>query len=280
MSPLAIIWFLLIGVLIFGYFALDGFDLGAGVLYPVLGRSEADRAVIRRSIGPVWDGNEVWLLTAGGALFAAFAPAYATSFSGFYLAIMLVLFGLIVRAVSLEFRAHDAAWARLYDVMFVVGSLLPALLCGVAVGNVIAGIPLDANGDFTGTFFTLLTPFTLSCGVLGLVHMLVQGSAWIALKAPEDAEGAELAERARALRGKLVLAEALVFAFVSAVPESHQRDQAGVRHHHRACGGQRPDARHHARDRPHRRAHRAGVPRGGVPGVPRSPEAGRPDVLV
>lgn len=128
MTALGILWFVLIAVLICGYFVLDGFDLGAGVLYPFLARDERDRAVIRRAIGPVWDGNEVWLLTAGGALFAAFAPAYATSFSGFYLAIMLVLFGLIVRATALEFRAHDPAWAKLWDALFFVGSF-----CRVAV---------------------------------------------------------------------------------------------------------------------------------------------------
>ena len=185
MTALGILWFVLIAVLICGYFVLDGFDLGAGVLYPFLARDERDRAVVRRAIGPVWDGNEVWLLTAGGALFAAFAPAYATSFSGFYLAIMLVLFGLIVRATALEFRAHDPAWAKLWDALFFVGSLLPALLFGVAVGNVVQGLPLNAAGDYTGTFFDLLSPFALSCGVLGLVHMLVQGSSWIALKAPQ-----------------------------------------------------------------------------------------------
>ena len=106
MTALGILWFILIAVLIIGYFALDGFDLGVGVLYPFLGKDEKTKRILRTSVGPVWDGNEVWLLTAGGALFAAFAPAYATSFSGFYLAIMLVLFGLIIRAVSLEFGAH------------------------------------------------------------------------------------------------------------------------------------------------------------------------------
>ena len=136
MSALAVLWFFLIFVLIAGYFLLDGFDLGVGVLYRALAKDERERALVRRSIGPVWDGNEVWMLTAGGALFAAFPAAYATTFSGFYLAVMLVLFGLIVRAVSLEFRAHDPQWARAWDVCFTVGSLLPALLLGVALGNV------------------------------------------------------------------------------------------------------------------------------------------------
>lgn len=146
MTALGILWFILVAVLIAGYFALDGFDLGIGVLYPVLGKDERSRAIMRRAVGPVWDGNEVWLLTAGGALFAAFAPAYATSFSGFYLAVMLVLFGLILRAVAIEFRAHEQDFKGLWDALFFVGSLLPALLLGVAMGNVIAGLPLDANG--------------------------------------------------------------------------------------------------------------------------------------
>ena len=150
MSALAVLWFFLIFVLIAGYFLLDGFDLGVGVLYRALAKDERERALVRRSIGPVWDGNEVWLLTAGGALFAAFPAAYATTFSGFYLAVMLVLFGLIVRAVSLEFRAHDPQWARAWDVCFTVGSLLPALLLGVALGNVIAGIPMARQRRLRG----------------------------------------------------------------------------------------------------------------------------------
>lgn len=126
MSALAVLWFFLIFVLIAGYFVLDGFDLGVGVLYRALAKTDAERALVRRSIGPVWDGNEVWLLTAGGALFAAFPAAYATTFSGFYLAVMLVLFGLIVRAVSLEFGAHDPKWGRAWDACFTIGSFLPA----------------------------------------------------------------------------------------------------------------------------------------------------------
>jgi len=185
-TPLQELWFILIGVLLVGYFVLDGFDLGVGILYPFLGKTEKDKAMMRASVGPIWDGNEVWLLTAGGALFAAFGPAYATSFSGFYLAIMLVLFGLIVRAISLEFRHHDHAWAKLYDVCFFIGSLLPALLFGVAVGNVVHGLPLSANGDYTGGFFALLNPFSLLIGVLGLVQFILQGLVWLGVKAPAD----------------------------------------------------------------------------------------------
>ena len=184
MTILGIIWFCLIFVLIAGYFVLDGFDLGAGVLSPFVAKNDEEKAIVRSSVGPVWDGNEVWLLTAGGALFAAFAPAYATTFSGFYLAIMLVLMGLIVRAVSLEFAGHDKAWSKLWNALFFVGSLLPALLFGVAAGNVFAGIPMDANGDYIGVpLLGLVTPFTLLTGLLGLSFFLFQGASWLSLKA-------------------------------------------------------------------------------------------------
>jgi cytochrome bd ubiquinol oxidase subunit II len=202
---LQIIWFVLVGVLLAGYAVLDGFDLGVGALYPFLGKTEADKSVMRKSIGPVWDGNEVWLLTGGGALFAAFPPVYATVFSGFYLALMLVLFSLIFRAVSLEFRALDTAWAGLWDWAFFLGSALPALLFGVAVGNIVLGVPLRADGEFAGNFFTLLgfwgggfNPVPLAIGVLGLSMFLLQGASWIAVKAEGD-----LHDRAATLRSTL-----------------------------------------------------------------------------
>ncbi|WP_165172354.1 cytochrome d ubiquinol oxidase subunit II [Adlercreutzia sp. ZJ242] len=214
MTVLSVLWFFLIFVLIAGYFILDGFDLGVGVLYPFVAKNDEERAVARRSIGPVWDGNEVWLLTAGGALFAAFPAAYATTFSGFYLAVMLVLFGLIVRAVSFEFWAGDRAWRKLWDVCFFLGSLLPALLLGVAVGNIFAGIPMDANGDYAGIpLLGLVTPFTLLTGVLGLVMFMAAGASWLALKAPE---GSELRSRAAKLRMPLQVAALAVFVVVSA----------------------------------------------------------------
>lgn len=147
MTILQILWFFLIFVLIAGYFVLDGFDLGAGVLYPVLAKDETERAYIRRSIGPVWDATRFGA-HGGRCVVAAFPAAYATTFSGFYLAVMLVLFGLIVRAVSLEFRAHDASWSRVWDMCFIVGSFLPALLLGVAVGNAFCGY---SHAGRTGT---------------------------------------------------------------------------------------------------------------------------------
>lgn len=192
---LQVIWYLLIGVLFAGYAVLDGFDLGVGVLYPFITRSESERRTLRRAIGPVWDGNEVWLLTAGGALFAAFPPVYATVFSGFYLALMLVLFGLIFRAVSLEFRARDEGWARFWDWAFFGGSLVPALLFGVAVGNVVRGVPLDAQQAYAGTFFTLLNPYSLLVGLTGLTMFISHGAAWAAVKATD-----ELQERAQRVR--------------------------------------------------------------------------------
>lgn len=211
MTFLQVLWFILICVVMTGYFILDGFDLGIGVMYPFLGKSEEDKAVLRTSIGPVWDANEVWLLTAGGALFAAFPPAYATTFSGFYLAIMLVLFGLIVRAVAVEFRGKaPKRYAGLLDTLFVIGSFLPALLFGVAVGNVLVGIPMNANGDYTGTFFQLLGLFPLVCGLLGLAQFILQGCSWAAVKTT-----GELHDRAVNFRKKAQVAVIVLFVVAS-----------------------------------------------------------------
>lgn len=223
MSALAVLWFFLIFVLIAGYFVLDGFDLGVGVLYRVLAKTDAERALVRRSIGPVWDGNEVWLLTAGGALFAAFPAAYATTFSGFYLAVMLVLFGLIVRAVSLEFGAHDPKWGRAWDACFTIGSFLPALLLGVALGNVIAGVPLAANSDYAGVpLLGLLSPFTLVIGVLGFAMCMAAGAAWVALKTERTSAVHGRAEKQRRVWHVVALAlfvVATVLAFAVVKPQ-------------------------------------------------------------
>lgn len=179
---LQIIWFVLVGVLLAGYAVLDGFDLGVGVLYPFVAHTDAERATLRSSIGPFWDGNEVWLLTAGGALFAAFPAVYATAFSGFYLAWILALAGLIFRAVAIEFRSKDPAWGRLWDWAFFGGSLLPALLYGVVVGNLVRGVPLDARGEYAGTLLSLFNPYALLIGVTSLVMFVTQGAAWASLR--------------------------------------------------------------------------------------------------
>jgi cytochrome d ubiquinol oxidase subunit II len=220
------LWFFLIAVLIAVYFVLDGFDLGVGVLYPILGKNEEEKAVLRRSIGPVWDGNEVWLLTAGGALFAAFPLAYATTFSGFYLAVMLVLFGLIVRAVSLEYRAHDGSWKKLWDWCFTIGSLLPALLFGVAIGCIYEGIPMTANGDYSGIpLLGLITPFTLLCGVMGLVLCISQGISWECTKAPLDSDLYKRCVKLRPIWQLIALVTFIVLTLVALVgiqPQMHE----------------------------------------------------------
>ena len=231
MTVLTVLWFFLIFVLIAGYFVLDGFDLGAGVLYPFIAKTEEEQAIARRSIGPVWDGNEVWLLTAGGALFAAFPDAYATTFSGFYLAVMLVLFGLIVRAVSFEFWAADKKWRGVWNVCFFLGSLLPALLLGVAVGNIYAGIPMDAAGNYIGVpLLGLITPFTLLTGLLGLAMFLAAGACWVALKAPLDSAVRARAAKLRAPLGIVALALFVVvsaYALTAIVPEIGEGFYAG-----------------------------------------------------
>jgi cytochrome d ubiquinol oxidase subunit II len=180
-------WFLLLGVLLIGYAILDGFDLGVGVLH-LFARTEQERRFHINAIGPVWDGNEVWLLTAGGALFAAFPIVYATVFSGFYIALMLLLTALIFRAVSLEFRGKvdSPRWRRLWDWAFGLGSLLPALLFGVAFGNILRGIPLDVDHNFAGNFLTLLNPYALLIGVLTLVLFTMHGALYLSMKTEGD----------------------------------------------------------------------------------------------
>ncbi len=213
MSALAILWFFLIFLLIAGYFVLDGFDLGAGILYPFICKDVKDQKIVRRSIGPVWDGNEVWLLTAGGALFAAFPDAYATTFSGFYLAIMVVLFCLIVRAVCFEFWAEDSTWRPVWNACFFVGSLLPSLLFGVALGNCLAGIPMYPFGNYIGVpILGLVTPFTLLVCLLVLTMIVSAGAAWLTLKAPV---GSDVQIRAARLRLPFQAASIVLFVIVT-----------------------------------------------------------------
>lgn len=222
MPDLQTTWFLLVGVLLAGYAILDGFDLGVGTLHLFLARDDRERRTLLNAVGPVWDGNEVWLLTAGGALFAAFPPVYATVFSGFYVALMLLLAALILRAVALEFRSKEEwpAWRRFWDGAFALGSSLPALLFGVAMGNVLRGLPLDGEGEFAGTFLGLLNPFALMVGLLSLAMFTWQGAAWLVLKT----EGA-LQQRARAAAGRawwafVVLWLATTAASVVALPRA------------------------------------------------------------
>jgi len=180
-------WFLLFGVLITGYAILDGFDLGVGVLH-LFAKNDKERRINMNAIGPVWDGNEVWLITGGGALFAAFPIVYATVFSGFYLALMLLLTALIARAVSLEFRGkvESAAWKKLWDYSFGIGSLLAIVLFGVAVGNILRGVPLDSEGHYLGGFLDLLNPYSILIGVLSLVLMVTHGASYMTVKTEGD----------------------------------------------------------------------------------------------
>ncbi len=180
---LPILWFLIMGVLLAGYAILDGFDLGVGMLH-LVAQGDTERRTILNSIGPIWDGNEVWLITFGGAMFAAFPDVYATVFSGYYMALMLVLLALIFRAVSLEFRSklRASGWRTFWDWGFFLSSLLAALLFGVAVGSAMSGIPLNDRGIFVGTFFTLLTPYSVMVGLCTVALFAMHGSIYLYLK--------------------------------------------------------------------------------------------------
>lgn len=192
---LDVLWFILIGVLFTGFFFLEGFDYGVGMLLPFLGRNDVERRVIINTIGPVWDGNEVWMITAGGAMFAAFPHFYATMFSGFYMALFLLLMALIVRGVAFEFRSKDDSpvWRSTWDWLLFAGSAVPALLWGVAITNLIQGVPINEKMIYAGNFFDLLSPYTLVGGVAFLLVFLFHGALFITLKV----EG-EMIERARA----------------------------------------------------------------------------------
>jgi cytochrome bd ubiquinol oxidase subunit II len=183
MMDLNTLWFCLLGVLLAGYAVLDGFDLGVGMLH-LTARDDQERRIFMNSIGPIWDGNEVWLVTFGGALFAAFPEVYATAFSGFYLAFMLLLFALILRAVSIEFRSkvERKGWRNLWDFTFFLGSGLATFLFGVAVGNAIGGLPIGADKEFAGTILDLLRPYPLLVGVFAVSLFLMHGSIYLYLK--------------------------------------------------------------------------------------------------
>lgn len=177
------LWFVLLGVLLAGYAVLDGFDLGAGILHFV-GRGDGERRIILNAVGPLWDGNEVWLVTFGGAMFCTFPEAYATAFSGFYAAFMAILFGLIFRAVSIEFRGkvHSPAWRRAWDVGFCVSSLVATFVFGVAVGAAISGVPLNRRGIFVGGVADQINPYSLLVGAMAVTLFILHGAAYLILK--------------------------------------------------------------------------------------------------
>ena len=182
------IWFYLWGLLWAVFFITDGFDFGVGGLYPFLGKSDQDKRIMINSVGPLWDGNEVWLLTAGGVTFAAFPLVYAVMFSSLYTALMLILFALILRGVSFEFRGKvdSPAWRKLWDTCIFIGSVAPAILFGVAFANIFQGLPIDENYLFQGNLLTLLNPYGLLGGVLFLCYFLVHGALWLSIRTEGD----------------------------------------------------------------------------------------------
>ncbi len=185
------LWFLLVAVLFTGFFVLEGFDYGVGVLLPFIAKTDEERRRVINTIGPVWDGNEVWILTGGGAIFAAFPHWYATLFSGFYLALFLILVALIVRGVAFEFRSkHESpAWRATWDRAIFVGSLLPAILWGTALANLLKGVPIDHTKTYTGGFFDLVSPYTLLAGLATLALFLTHGAIFLNLKSSEPIRG-------------------------------------------------------------------------------------------
>lgn len=197
-DTLRVIWWVLLGVLLIGFAVTDGFDMGVGALLPFVAETDVERRIAINTVGPVWEGNQVWFILGGGAIFAAWPPLYAVSFSGFYLAMFLILVALILRPVAFKYRSKrdDVRWRETWDWALFVGGAVPALVFGVAVGNVLQGVPFRLTDDllsvYEGSFFGLLNPFALSCGLTSLAMMVMHGGAWLGLKA----EG-PVAERAR-----------------------------------------------------------------------------------
>lgn len=208
---LAYVWFFIVGVLFVGYFVLDGFDFGVGMSLPFLGRDNVSRRQIINTIGPIWDLNETWVIVAGACLFAAFPEWYATLFSGFYLPLLLILIALILRGVSFEYRHQrdDPKWRARFDAMIVWGSAIPAFLWGVAVANIVQGVPIDADKEFTGTLLTLLNPYGLLGGVVTLLLFFTHGVYFVALKT--DGQVRTDARRLATKSGLLTVVAAAVF---------------------------------------------------------------------
>jgi cytochrome d ubiquinol oxidase subunit II len=207
-----VVWYLLVGILLIGYAILDGFDLGVGIWH-LFAKGNTNRRLLMNSIGPVWDGNEVWLITAGGALFAAFPHVYATSFSAFYLPFMMLLCALIFRAVSMEFRGKEDKqwWRNMWDYSFFGGSLLATILFGVAIGNVVLGFEIGADKEFMGSFFDLLTPYAILAGVFNVSMFALHGAIYLNLKT----EG-ELQEQARKWAKYAYIAFVILFTTITA----------------------------------------------------------------
>ncbi|HML30023.1 MAG TPA: cytochrome d ubiquinol oxidase subunit II, partial [Hyphomicrobium sp.] len=212
-ETLRIIWWLLLGVLLIGFAVMDGFDLGAATLLPFVAKTDVERRVVINSIGPTWEGNQVWLILGGGAIFAAWPPLYAVSFSGFYLAMFAILFALILRPVGFKYRSklEGTRWRNTWDWLLFVGGAVPALIFGVAVGNVLRGVPFHFNGDlrifYDGTtLFELLNPFALLCGLVSVAMLVMHGAAWIMLKSDGP-----VADRARTYGVAAALATIALF---------------------------------------------------------------------
>jgi len=212
-ATLKVIWWLLLGVLLTGFAIMDGFDLGAAILLPFVGRTDAERRVAINTVGPVWEGNQVWLILGGGAIFAAWPALYAASFSGFYLAMLLVLAALILRPVGFKFRSKmpGTTWRSTWDWLLFVGGLVPSLVFGVAMGNLLEGVPFGFDSELRAHYefglFDLLNPFALLCGLVSVAMLATHGARYLALKA----DGA-VAQRAVALSRWTALAWVLLFA--------------------------------------------------------------------
>lgn len=212
-ETLRLIWWLLLGVLLIGFAVTDGFDLGVGMLLPFVAKTDVERRIAINTIGPVWEGNQVWLILGGGAIFAAWPPLYAVSFSGFYLAMFAILFALILRPVAIKYRSkrEGASWRNRWDWALFIGGFVPSLIFGVAVGNALQGVPFRFDGDlrifYEGSFFALLNPFALVCGLLSVAMLVMHGAAWLTLKT----DGA-IAARSRAIGSVAALATLALFA--------------------------------------------------------------------
>ncbi len=214
-ETLRVIWWLLLGVLLTGFAVMDGFDLGVGMLLPFVGRNDSERRIVINTIGPVWEGNQVWLILGAGAIFAAWPAVYAVAFSGFYLAMFLVLCALILRPVGFKYRsklAHEN-WRQIWDWLLFVGAFVPALICGVAMGNALQGVPFRFDDQlrmaYAGGLFGLLNPFAILCGLVAVAMLVMHGGAYLALKVDDPVR---LRARRFAARAALLLVLGVILA--------------------------------------------------------------------